>query len=293
MSFTEPYFLFFHPDDNVADSFVWSVQTGTEDPDYPLANLTDFGYAKLAAPSKLLETAGAWQGDGGAAVRVDAILAWHDFNEAITAYFDQDAGANWAAPTLRQALTIPAKRADGYSVKVFVDLRTHANYTALGRRYVRLAAVGASDNPIGLKVMLFSQVRSIRRDFNWGIRIRHHQVGIDMKTDAGHAWAYDLQSAPRLFEASGLWGSSDLNKLVEWNRAAGGIVRPVAFVPYPSTGEGWIGRFEGAVNIGAGASNIVSQFEQSEEFGGGSDGDGGFAATVQLLEVTPGDPEWL
>ena len=53
-------FFYFHPSDNVAPSATASVETGAEDTDYPVANLTDLSYPKIAAPAKTTDTSSAF-----------------------------------------------------------------------------------------------------------------------------------------------------------------------------------------------------------------------------------------
>lgn len=278
-------FYYFRPSDNVAPNATPTVETGTADASYPVANLTLLSYAKIAAPSKLAEMTGAWLLDFGSAQRVDYVVLWHNFDAGITVSVQMNATNSWGGPTVTTSPTIPAKRANGYTQKIGVDLRSVSGYTTSGLRYLRVIATGNSV-PVGLKVMAFSTVRQLASDFQWGVEDDDDQIGITMKTDAGVPWAYDMASAPRVIRGSALLSDADAAAVREWHRACAGFVYPTVIVPEPTGTDAWLVRFSpGGFSIEAptlGVSKVSHQRGYAD------------ANQTQLAfeEITAGDPEW-
>lgn len=266
-------FYYFRPVDNVADSATVTT-SGTEDTTYPLANLTDFSYAKIAAPSKLTSTSGAWILDWGSAQRVDYVVLWHNFDAALSIAVQMNATNSWGGPTVTTSPTVTAKRADGYTRKIGVDLRSVSGYSTGGFRYLRINVGGTNSTAIGLKVMAFSTVRQLSLGFLNGLEDTDRQTPIVMQTDARVPWAYDLNSAPRSLHGTSTLSNIDAESVREWFRACGGPSTPTVIVPDPSDGDAWIVRW---ANDG---------LTTKRTFPGIND------TTIQLDEVSAGDPEW-
>lgn len=280
-------FYYFHPADNVAPNGTASVQTGTADSAYPVANLTDLSYAKIASPATLAEVTGAFLIDFGAAQRIDYVVLWHNLDAALACAVQMHASNSWGAPTVNKSVTIPAKRADGYTRKVGVDLRSVSGYTTSGLRYLRINVSGSNSVPIGLKVLAFSRVRQLSRDFQWGVQDDDNQVGIDMATDAGVPWAYDLGSAPRVLRGSALLSDTDAEAVREWHRACAGRAKVTAIVPEPSGTDVWLVRFLSGGNFAiAQAGPVVSRVQHQRSFTDAN------MTNLAFDEITAGDPEW-
>jgi len=158
-------FFYFHPSDNVAANATWTVETGVEDAAYPASNVPIVTPDRIAAPGKVTGTTGAWLGDFGSAQRVDLVVLQSNIDAAATVRFQMNATNSWGGPTVNELFTIPARRADGYARKVFIDLRLKSGYTTSGLRYVRIVASTASANAIGIKTLLYSQVRQLDRNY--------------------------------------------------------------------------------------------------------------------------------
>jgi hypothetical protein len=281
-----PNFHYFHPDDNVAPNATVTIGTGTADSSYPAANATLLTYAKIAAPSKLAEVTGAWIFDFGSAQRVDAMVLWHNFDAALGVSFQGHTASSWGTPTLTTSLTIPAKRADDYTVKVYKDLTGVSGYSASGLRYWRLNVSGSNSVPIGIKILLFSQIRTTSRNIQWGMTYAEHQTAIDMTTDALVPWAYDLSSAPRGLVADVAANDADATKFREWFRACAGRVNPTVIVPDPSDPDPYLCRWSSG-SVGVTAPTLgVAQLAVRRDFTN--------VQRVRLAfdEITAGDPEW-
>lgn len=280
-------FAYFHPSDNVAPNATVSIGTGNADSSYPAANATLLTYAKIAAPSKLQEVTGAWVFDFGSAQRVDAMVLWHNFDASLGVSFQGHTSNAWGSPTLTTVLTIPSKRADGYTVKVYKDLTGVTGYSASGLRYWRLNVSGSNSVPVGIKILLFSQIRTTTRNIRWGMTYAEHQTAVEMTTGALVPWAYDLAAAPRVWSADFIGTDADAVKMREWFRACAGRVSPTVIVPDPSDADPFLCRWakDGAAGVVAPRLDVMSSPIQRDY------------TNVQKMrlafeEISAGDPEW-
>lgn len=271
-------FLYTHPGDNIAGDATITVQTGTEDTAYPVANATDIGYANIAAPSKLTGVTGAWQMDYGSAVRKQGFLLWHNFDGVLSVSLQANSAASWATPAFSTPITIPPKRADGSTVKVFIDLRP---LLSTSYRYWRLSVSGSNTDPLGVKWLAFDNLRSLSRNIQWGYTVTRRAPGIRMATDALVPWAYSLGPGPRRLSADLVPTTADLAALDEWFRACAGSVTPTLMVPIPSSGDGWLGCLNAPGDAGT-----VAEFSSSHEYANYH------RASLAFDEITAGDPEW-
>lgn len=267
-------FYYFRPADNVADTATATWQTGTADSSYPVANAVDFGYAKIAAPAKITGVTGALMLDFGSAQRVDYVLLWHNLDAALACAVQMHATNSWGTPTVTTSPTIPAKRADGYTRKVGVDLRGVSGYSTGGFRYLRVNISGTNSVPVGLKVMAFSGVRQLSRGFLLSLEDVEQQTAIQMQTDARVPWAYDLTSAPRSLRGSSILSDTDAESVREWFRACAGPVRPTVIVPYPTGTDAWLVRW---TSDGLTTRRRLADVNE---------------VSLSFDEITAGDPEW-
>lgn len=278
-------FRYFWPSDNVGPNA--TVTTGgSEDADYQLENAVDLTYKNLANPSKLTGTSGDWILDFNSAQRIDAVVIWHNLASGIAYSVQMNASNSWGAPTVNESHTAQTKRADGYTVKAYHELTGVAGYSASGFRYLRINVSGTNDVPVGLKILVFSQVRTMVRNYRWGYEWREHQTAIDMTTDAFVPWAYDLRAAPRVFRTDVNPTDADAEAWREWFRACGGRAKVAVFVPDPATREAIVGRWaSNAVGI-VSPSLVVSPLSMVRV------APNYHQSSVVFEEITAGDPEW-
>jgi len=280
-------FYFTRPQDNIAPISV--VSSGVAiNPGYPLACAVDMSYANLAKPSKLLGTSGDWIGDLGLIRRVDGAVIWHNFDEGLAVHFQMHSSNSWGGtPTIDVPLVIPERRVDGYTQKIFVDLRGEPGYNLTGLRWWRVNVAGVNSAPVGLKIMLLSRIRQLERDFllEPGPVNVENQFNVLMTTDAGHPWAYDLTSAPRQLRGDAVLLESDWVQVRDWFRAAAGQVGIFAVLPNPDNTDAWITRFStGSIAQDPGIQ-VVSMGNAKKE--------NGLNVSIILDEITAGDPEWF
>lgn len=268
-------FYYFRPSDEVGDSATPTVQTGTEDTDYPVTNINSFTYADIANPAKLTGMTGAFLFDWGSAERVDFVVLWHNFDAALAVSVQMNATNSWGAPTVTTAVTIPAKRADSYTRKVGVDLRSVSGYSASGFRYMRINVSGTNSVALGLKVLAFSSVRQLSRGFLLDLEDVENQTVIMQQTDARVPWNYNLDSAPRFIKGNATLSDTDAESVREWFRSCGGPALPTVIVPYTDSTDTWI------VNWASNGLTTKRRFPDIND------------VDLTLQEITAGDPEWF
>src|SRR4051812_22337747 len=114
-------FIYQKPTDNVADAGVVAVNTGAADATYPASYLTDKNPAR---PAKLTGTTGSWVWTFAAPQRLDLVaLIHHNLTAGLDVKIQGNATNVWGAPTLSQAITIPAYRGD-FPTNPWLDLAT-------------------------------------------------------------------------------------------------------------------------------------------------------------------------
>jgi hypothetical protein len=279
-------FHYFHPTDNVAPNA--TVTTGgTADSAYPLTRLTDLSYRYLADPSKLTGTTGDWILDFGSAQRVDAVMLWDNFDSALAYSIQQNATNAWGGPTVNFSTTAPTKRTDGRTIKPYKDMRTVSGYSTSGFRYLRINVTGTNSVPIGLKVMVFSQIRTTSRNIRWNWRRDETQTNIRMTTDARVPWNYDLASSGRICDFTTMSPDVDVPLIASWVQAAGGSVKPIGMVPDPSVNDFLLGLFTNSGGNVITPTLEVFRLEAPYQY-----------RNVNPLhwtidEITAGDPEWV
>lgn len=234
--------LYQFPADQVADDATITVQTGTEDVDYPAEYLAD---GNIARPAKLAETSGAWLFDFGAAQRIDLVaLGPHNFDAGLPVTLQGNATDAWGAPTLAAALTIPADDDDGRAVCAWRDLTGVTGYTTTGFRYWRLVVSSANSAALALgEVWLGALKRVFATDFGenyqWAYTIDEGRRLVTHQTDYGVETVYDLHGRQRVFRASLRIPDTGLAAFRAWHRAMRGRVSPALWIPDADVNEAW------------------------------------------------------
>ena len=234
------------PTDNVAPNATWAEEA-SGDTAYPASNVPDFSDLNRGNPGKLtIATAGGWTADFGAAQRVDLVVLQHnaDVNQPIQV--QMNATNSWGSPTMTMTITAPAKREDGFTTKLFVDMTKVSGYSASGLRWLRIhfPLIGGStpnSQNWGLKVWVGNILRVLDRPLEAEqVNAEHHTV-LKLSTDFGYTWSYDLQTAPR-----SLTGRITAIQATTWPallsmfRAAAGSAKPMVVIPNPSINDAWI-----------------------------------------------------
>lgn len=232
--------------DQVADDATITVQTGTEDAEYPIAGLTDGNPAK---PAKLEETDGAWLFTFSGAQRIDLIaIPHHNLTAGLEVRLQGNAADAWGAPTFNALLTVPAWRSDGWPVGFWLDLRSDPNYAAGGFQYWRLVIVGANAAPVALgQVWLGAAFRSLSPNVSWGGRDGELHKITEHETDFGVVLSYDFGLLRRTLTADLDAPDATRDLVLDWWRSSNGRARPFVLIPDGDTNDALMVRWESQV----------------------------------------------
>lgn len=237
-------FYYTRPSDNLLNTATISVNTGTEDPEYPATNINDLLPEK---PAKLTTNDGSWVADLGSAQRVDIVGIIHpNFDAALSVFIQAHTSNAWGAPSLSQAITIPARHADLFPVNPWLDLKTliplDANRTF---RFWRLFVSGTNSVPVSVGEW---RIENTRRDFgvrniSWGSTRSWKRPAIVHETELYVRRSYDLGTTIRTIEVQMQATDSVLSDIDAWFRGARGVVTPFLIVPYYNENDIWMVSF--------------------------------------------------
>lgn len=237
--------IYSHYADNVAPNATVTVNTGTEDPAYPKANLVD---RIIVKPAQLTTTTGSWVFAYGSAQRVDWVaLPMHNLDAGLEVRIQGNATNSWGAPTLNTTIVIPAYRGDGLPVPCWKDLTGVAGYSTSGFLFWRFVVVGVNTNPVKVgELLLISQKRTLNPNISWGVKKPEQRLIYDNRTAFGHANKYDLGVTPRQLQGDLDTTDAGLAAVAAWWQSCRGTARPFAIVLDEDVNEAWVAEFTGS-----------------------------------------------
>lgn len=240
--------LFQYASDNVAPNATWGVQSGTEDADYPAANLADGIFTK---PAKLTSTTGAWTADFGSAQRVDLIaLGVHNIDAGATVVVQANATDSWGSPTVDTTLTIATADGDGRVCHAWKDLTGVTGYSTGGFRYWRVGVTASNTSLVAIgEVWLGATKRTMERNYQWEFETTDLRRTVEHETQYGVRTVYDLLVRQRSFVGKVRASDSGLDVVRAWHRSARGSVSPIVFIPDTSVNDAWWVRLPSALSI--------------------------------------------
>lgn len=234
--------LYSLPADQVADNATITLDTGTIDTDYPIANLTD---GNLGKPCKLTTKTGAWTFDFGAAQRVDyVVLGPHNLDAALTVKIQGNASASWATPTVDTTITIPAAADDGQRITAWKDLTGVTGYATGGFRYWRLHVSGTNTANVAIGEVWLGALKRVfatdmGRNYRWAFHVDERRALVEQQTQYGVITTYDLQTRTRALRGELRLSDSGLTAFQTWHRAMRGRHYPTIFVPDSTVNDAW------------------------------------------------------
>lgn len=279
-------FLYGRPSLEVGHLATAAMQTGSAASGYPATNINNWTIGNETTPGKgSAAVATAWVLDFTSAQRVDGVVLWHNFDAAITIRVQMNAANTWGGPTVDASITVPAKHADGFSVKLFVDLRTVSGYTTSGLRYLRVSVPSATVAP-GLKILAYSQWGQLQHNvlMTPSPRQPETQKSIIHATDFDYEWVYQMYSAKRRIAGSVLATSTDLADLRTWFQDCGGHSKVTAFVLNPLVNDAMIVRWRADGTDGLVTAPLDPALHVQ--------GTPRHALALEFDELTAGMPEW-
>lgn len=229
--------LYTHPSDQQLTAAVLSLASGTEDPDYPLANLLN---GNPARPAKFAETDIRIVVDFGVPVSLDAVALIHTNLDALetdlSVQWQGNSANSWVTPPLDLAFTIAPATLDGYVPGRLLDLTSEPTRTY---RYWSLS-VANNPTPVILgQLLAYATLRTLLVDKSGATRSEARPM-VDHRTAYGISLRYDYGVTQRLFAAS--VRSDDAPSVRAW--FADARQRPHVIVPEPiADGEAWLVRW--------------------------------------------------
>lgn len=238
--------IYTHYEDNVAPNATVTVNTGTEDPDYPAANLVDLNPAK---PAQLTTTTGSWVFDWGAAQRVDwVLLPMHNLTAGLEVRIQMNATSSWGSPTVNEQITIPAYLGD-HPVGSWLDLTNKTGYTTSGLRYLRLVVVGVNAAVVKVgELCIYNVKRTLNPNVSWGAQMPSDRLSTVNTTDAGVELVYDQGVTVQSFRGDLDTTDAGLAAVRAWWHSCRGRVRPFGLVPDEDVNEAWMAKWAGGID---------------------------------------------
>lgn len=225
--------IFQHPTDQKLSASV-TITPSSEDASYPKAGLYDSNPAK---PFKFTATTGNIVFDFGSATSLDLVAIIHHNLTAALANVKIQGNATdaWGAPSLDQAITIPAYEQDGFPVNPWLDL---SGIGSRSFRYWRLSFGTANAAIIQLgQVWLGGTKRSLTKNIQWGFQESADRRIIEHETDYGVATIYDLGSKVLSWEPTIITTAAGLTEFKTWWDACHGRALPTLVILDPAVNE--------------------------------------------------------
>ena len=224
---------YFHPQDNVAGTATLTIGAGTEDPDYPRANLYDLNPTR---PMRFTTKVGAVVFDWTTPQQVDAVLLpHHNLDAGLEVRWQMHTADVWTSPDVNQAFTIPAWDEDGFPPSVWLDLATlvpvAANRT---KRYGRFVVVGTNSVNVAIgELPIYQTKRELApRNITYPLRVREVRPRREQQTDYLVRTIYDLGTKLRELETQTRTTiTAGVAQLRSWYRACKGPALMTAIVP--------------------------------------------------------------
>lgn len=221
------------PSDNVAGNATITAQSGTADSDYPLTNLVDDNPAK---PGKLTTTTGRIMFDFGSAQNIDLVALIHtNLTAGLSVKIQANATDSWGAPSIDQAITIPAVPDDGYPLNPWLDL---TGISPRSYRYwaIQIAGTNSAAAAIG-EVWMQATKRSLTRNIQWGAVEMEEHPAVEHRTTYGVSTVYSL--GPRMRTVAGMIRANQtaLAELIALERDAHHRGSPFLFILDPAVND--------------------------------------------------------
>lgn len=224
--------IYGRPSDDVAANASVTVETGTEDTDYPVSNLTTTNPAK---PGKLTTSSGRIVFDFGSAQTIQLVALIHtNLDAGLTVKIQANATNSWATPSLDTAITIPTVPQDSYPLNPWLDL----SGSVQSYRYWAVYVSGTNSAAVAIgKVCLQATKRELSPNLLWGYIEAEERPAVEHRTTYGVSTVYTL--GPRLRRVIGrvkatTAGATDLLAL---ERAAGHRGSPFLFILHPDQND--------------------------------------------------------
>lgn len=279
--------LYSRPSDEVGHLATVTMSTNTEDAQYTTDYLCDWTNENETLPSLAASTgAAAWDLDfpsSPAPQRIDWMLLWHNFDEGASIRI-RGSDNNFVSSPLDVTVTAPAKKKNGFTVKLPVLLSEESGYTTAGFEKYRIS-VSSATVPAGLKVLAYETLRIFEAgNVFTEPRQPQRERGISLPTDFDFVWRYRLYASMRNLTAQLLATVDDLVDLRDLFDDAGGQFYPWGFVLESDVLDAMIVRFRADQQDGLLTSTLDPALYYQHALA--------HMVSLNLVELTAGLPEW-
>jgi len=195
-----------------------------------------------AKPAKLTTATGNWVFDFTNPTTVDLVaLIHHNFQAGLNVRWQGNATDAWGAPSIDQAITIPAYRENDFPNYPFLDITGIGSRTF---RFWRLVIVGTNPVVISLgEIVILGTKRTLERNISWGYVDEDDNPIIEHKTDYGvSAAAYSMGTTWRTLRADVRTTDAGATSLISLSRGAFGRARPFLVIPDPLINSALFGK---------------------------------------------------
>lgn len=234
-------FNYVRPSDNLAAASATtpSVSSGTEDSDYPAANLGDKNVAK---PAKLTTTTGRWVLDLGSALEVQAAALINTNLDGGLANVNLEANSSdaWGAPPLSQAFTIPSADQDGRALNPWIDL-TGVSPRIYRYWSIEIGTANSAAVAIG-EVILGATLRQFSKNFRNSVQDQERHPIIEHRTHAGVSLIYQIGSRWRTIDMRWQGTAQDATDVRSLQRDAAGRGEAFLVLPDAEVNDAWLVR---------------------------------------------------
>jgi hypothetical protein len=236
------HLLFGHHSDNVAPNATISVFSGTEDANFPLANLIDLD---PSLPGQFTTTTGRVVFDFTTAQRVDVgAIIHHNLTPGLAGVrIEANATNSWGAPSFSASFVIPADHEDDMPVNPWLDLTVLPGYSAGGFRYWSIVVANANAEAIALgEIVLVATKRTLVRNIDWGADEPEEWPRIVHETDFKVKTVYPYGTKQRSLFGNIKTTDAGLAALRSFHRDSFGEARAVLIVPDPNDNDALFAR---------------------------------------------------
>ncbi len=270
-------FVYERPSERVTPTWAISAPNTT----YPAANVGDWTDVNVPNPGLSTSTSGVLTGTLSS--RVDGLLIQHNYDAGLT--------LRVVTSTSSTTRTVPAKRANGYTVVEYVDLTALSGYTTSAITSIVIDATSTNSVAVGWKVLCLGIKRQLNRNVKFGWRPQRHQLGISHATAFGATWDYALPGGARVLVGTVEPSDSALADLVTWFEGADGVVTAMAAIDPLFPYEGHLVKLRSSGSAGLLSANgpRVTTLDVQRRPGGFSNYN---PVQITAEEVSPGAPEW-
>ncbi len=233
-------FEYTYPSDSITGSATPSLPTGTQDAEYPVANLSDNDPSK---PWKVTGTTFRLVWDWSTAQTVKFVaLIHHNLQAGLTGVkFEMNASDSWGSPSFSQTLVVPAYHEDDFPANIHADISA----TSPSYRFGSLAVTSANIVACSIgEVVISTALRSLTGCLMPDASDDEEHPIVEHRTDVGVSTIYSHGTRWRWVRGEKTQAGSDAAKIRSLNRASQGRSLPFIILPHLQNDEAFFVRWE-------------------------------------------------